>query len=95
MVTKIHDHVIDTGVHCQISGFPIKEIIHLKDGRYRLEGMVRYISYDALVSKEYMTTHRPKLGGYFIQHPNRNQDYLPADEFEAVYQEYTDSELEF
>jgi hypothetical protein len=57
--------------------------------------MVRYISYDALVSKEYMTTHRPKLGGYFIQHPNRNQDYLPADEFEAVYQEYTDSELEF
>ena len=38
-----------------------------------------------LVSAEYMTKHKPQVGGYFIIYEDGYQSFLPADAFESGY----------
>ena len=38
-----------------------------------------------VVGEGYMIFHKPRVGGYFIQHANGNQTFLSAPEFEAEH----------
>ncbi len=38
---------------------------------------------DRKVSQEYMSKHKPKIGGYFVVYKDGYQSWSPADVFEA------------
>lgn len=47
-------------------------------------------SMQASVAQAYLTKHRPKVGGYYVQYEDGYESWSPAEAFEGGYTEMTE-----
>lgn len=69
--------------HKEVNAIKIKRILH---GYQGIDGaLINSDDENVLVTNEYLTKHKPEIGGYYVKYEGGYESYSPADVFESGY----------
>lgn len=67
--------------HKEVWAFKIEKIEVVREDGRNLVGEANMV----IVNREYMTKHKPEVGGYYVRYEDGYESFSPAEAFEGGY----------